>query len=170
MKDTFDISSAFNMINEEERYTFLNCLENLYKTNIINTEILLNLVKAFIYIFELNPEYVNIYCDILIKLSSDEKTKIFNLIKKINLSKQTSLDEYIIEKIISSINKYIINNYKKLNNYELLSNIYNIYDIIHKYNKINLKNKIQLYIVLLNSNISINDTRQIIIYLNQLIN
>ncbi len=169
MKDTFDISSAFNMINEEDRFKFLDCLEKLYNQNIINTEILLNLVKAFIYIFEMNPDYVNIYYDILIKLSSDEKVKIFNLIKKIDLSIQTLLDEFIVEKIISSINKYIINNHKKIGNYELLSNIYNIYDIIQKYNKISLKNKIQLYIVLLKNNTSIIDTRQIIIFLNQLI-
>jgi hypothetical protein len=169
MKDTFDISSAFNMINENERNKFLDYIENLYNENFINTEILLNLVKAFIYIFELNPEYVSIYNTIFNKLSIDEKTRIFNLIKKINLSKQTLLDEFIIEKIISSINSYIINNYKKLKYYELLSNIYNIYEIIYKYNKINLKNKIQLYIILLKSNVNINDTRQIIVYLNQFI-
>jgi hypothetical protein len=169
--EILSISSFFDIILiDEMKIKIVKCLEHLYN-NYINTEILLNLTKLLVYIFSINnkkkSEYVQIYYTMLNSLSNDEKTKIFNNIKKINLSYQNKLDDIIIEKIMSSINYNIIKNYNYKNGYEILNNIFNIYDILSKYNKISIDIKIQLFNLLLNHNLTINDTKQIILIINK---
>jgi hypothetical protein len=151
------ISSAFDIIlNKEQKNNILNCLEDLYIKKYINDEILLNLIKSFIVIFYNNPNISYIYSDLFNSLSEEEKNKLFNLLKKVNLSYQTKMQENTINKIILAINNYIINN----NNYNGLLNIYNIYDTIRLNKKITFNNKVQLYIILLKNNSDINDVRQ----------
>ncbi len=151
------ISSAFDIIlNEKQKNNILNCLEDLYIKNFINNEILLNLIKSFVIIFYNNPNTSNIYSELLTSLSEEEKYKLFNLLKKVDLSYQMKLNETIVNKIILAINNYILNN----NSYDGLLNIFNIYDVIRLNKKITFHNKIQLYIILLKNNSSINDVRQ----------
>ncbi len=161
------ISSAFDIIlTKEQKNNILNCLEDLYIKKYINDEILLNLIKSFVVIFYNNQTISNIsdiYSNLLNSLSEEEKTKLFNLFKKVNLSYQTKMQEHTVNKIILSINNYIINN----NNFNGLLNIFNIYDIIRLNKKITFNNKIQLYIILLKNNCNINDVRQTIGILNK---
>ncbi len=160
------ISSAFDIIlNEEQKNKLFNCLEILYIKNYINDELLLNLIKAFVIIFYNNPNNSDIYIKLFNSLSEEETTRIFNLLKKIDLSYQMKIKESIITKIILAINNYILNN----NNYNGLLNVYNIYDIIRLNKKIIFNNKVQLYIILLKTNCSINDVRQTLGFINKII-
>ncbi len=160
------ISSAFDIIlNEKQKNNILNCLEDLYIKNFINNEILLNLIKSFVIIFYNNPNTSNIYSELLTSLSEEEKYKLFNLLKKVDLSYQMKLNETIVNKIILAINNYILNN----NSYDGLLNIFNIYDVIRLNKKITFHNKIQLYIILLKNNSSINDVRQTLGLINKLL-
>ena len=158
------ISSAFDIIlNNDQKNNILNCLEDLYIKKYINDEILLNLIKSFVIIFYNNQTICDVYSNLLNSLSEEEKTKLFNLLKKVNLSYQTKMQENTINKIIMAINNYIINN----NNFNGLLNIFNIYDIIRLNKKITVHNKIQLYIILLKNNCDINDVRQTLGILNK---
>jgi hypothetical protein len=170
------ISSAFDIIlNEDQKQNIFNCLEKLYINNYINDEILLNLIKAFIVIFEKNNKYCYIYINILSSLSDEENIKIFNLIKKIKFSYQMNMTEQTVNKIILVINNYITpqidpsghNNNNNINYIINILNVYNIYDIIRLNKKISFQNKIQLYINLLRQNSNIIETRQIIILVNK---
>lgn len=158
------ISSAFDIIlNEEQKNNLFNCLEILYIKKYINDELLLNLIKAFVLIFYNNPNNCDIYLKLLTSLSEEKTLKLFNLLKKINLSYQMKMHENTINKVILAINNYIINN----NTFDGLLNIYNIYDIIRLNKKILFNNKIQLYIILLKTNTSINDVRQTLGLINK---
>lgn len=160
------ISSAFDIIlNEKQKNDIFNYLELLYNKKYINNELLLNLIKAFVLIFYNNPNNCDIYLKLFKSLTEEENIKLFNLLKKINLSYQVKMDEYTINKIILAINNYIINN----NTFDGLLNIYNIYDIIRLNKKIVFNNKIQLYIILLKTNSSINDVRQTLGLINKFI-
>ncbi len=162
------ISSAFDIIlNDSQKQNIFRILELLYINNHINEEILLNLIKAFIVIFYNNKDHCNIYIELFDNLSEEEKVKIFNLIKKIKFSYQIHIGESCINKIILTINSYIIKNYNKNNNFNILLNIFNIYDIIKLNKKISFQNKIQLYIVLLKNNANIIDVRQSIALINK---
>ena len=164
------ISSAFDIIlNDEQKQNIFNCLEKLYINNYINDEILLNLIKAFIVIFEKNNKYSNIYINILSSLSEEENIKIFNLIKKIKFSYQMNMTEQTINKIILVINNYIVTTQQIDPKGHIINilNVYNIYDIIRLNKKISFQNKIQLYINLLRQHSNIIETRQIIILLNK---
>jgi len=159
------ISSAFDIIlNNTQKEQIFNTLEKLYVNNYINNEILLNLIKAFIVIFNNNPDHSYIYIKIFDNLSAEDTIKFFNLIKKIKFSNQMNIDEDTLNKIILTINYYIINN----NNDNVLFNIYNIYDIIKLNKKISFQNKIQLYIILLKNNANILEVRQSIALINKL--
>ena len=164
------ISSAFDIIlNNNQKKTIFNTLELLYINNYINDEILLNLIKAFVIIFYNNSNYSILYSKILDNLSEEETEKFFNLFKKIKFSNQMEMEETIINKIILTINNYIINhndlNHK--NNYNVLLNIFNIYDIIKLNKKISLENKIKLFLILLKDNANISDVRQSISLINK---
>ncbi len=164
------ISSAFDIIlNKKQKENLYNYLEILYIKKLINEEILLNLIKAFVLIFYNNPEHCNIYLKIFNSLSEEETSNLFKLLKKVNLSYQMKMSESIINKIILTINSYIINNYNNnnINYYNILMNVYNIYDTIKLNKKITLNNKIQLYIVLLKNNSNISDVRQILGIVNK---
>ncbi len=163
------ISSAFDTIlNDIQKQKIFTILNSLYINNHINEEILLNLIKAFIIIFYNNPNNCNIYAELFGNLSKEETVKIFNLIKKIKFSNQINMSESCINKIILTINNYIIKNYNNNSNINILLNIYNIYDIIKLNKKISFQNKIQLYIVLLKNNANILDVRQSIALINKL--
>ncbi len=165
------ISSAFDIIlNDSQKQNIFRILELLYTNNHINEEILLNLIKAFVVIFYNNKDHCNIYIELFDNLSEEETIKIFNLIKKIKFSYQLYIGESYINKIILTINSYIINNYNYNNNnssFNILLNIFNIYDIIKLNKKISFQNKIQLYIVLLKNNANIIDVRQSIALINK---
>ena len=173
------ISSAFDIIlDDSQKQNIFRILELLYTNNHINEEILLNLIKAFIVIFYNNASHCCIYIELFDKLSKEETIKLFNLIKKIKFSHQIHIGESLINKIILTINSYIINNSSNINsskdnnnnysNINILLNIFNIYDIIKLNKKISFQNKIQLYIILLKNNANILDVRQSIALINKL--
>ena len=164
------ISSAFDIIlDDSQKQNIFRILELLYTNNNINEEILLNLMKAFVVIFYNNPSHCCIYIELFDKLSKEETIKLFNLIKKIKFSHQIHIGESLINKIILTINSYIINNYNNNinSNFNMLLNIFNIYDIIKLNKKISFQNKIQLYIILLKNNANILDVRQSIALINK---
>ena len=163
------ISSAFDIIlNDYQKNSIFNTLEILYTNNNINNEILLNLIKAFVIIFYNNPERSILYSNMFNNLTEEETKRIFNLLKKIKFSYQMNIDEYLINKIIITIDDYINNNINNASNYEILINVFNIYDILKLNKKITLQNKIKLFIILLKSNSNINEVRQIIALINKL--
>jgi hypothetical protein len=171
-KTSLNIASIFDtvLLDVNMRHNIVKTLEELYKNDIINTELLLNMVKGFILIFNSNPSHSIIYCDILNNIQLEQKKKIFNCYKKIKLSYQTKLNEYMIEKTIYYINNFVINNYNKLKNDIILMSVYNFYDIISKCNKIPTILKIHLYHITLKHNINTQDLRQVITIMNKFIN
>ena len=111
-------------------------------------------------VFNNNPQYSEIYYDLLFNLDDINKVKIFNDIKKINFENQLDLNESILEKLILTINSYIILNYKKISFSMMFARIYEVYCVLKT--SLKLHTKIQLYIVILKNNISINDARILI--------
>jgi hypothetical protein len=163
------ISSSFDFLNISNKNNILIYLNNLYENEYINDEILLNFVKYLIYIFFINPSYSDIYIDIFKNLNDEENHKLFSLIKKIKLSNQMLLHDSTIEKIIISINNFIIKNYKYYTASQLLIHIYNIYDIVNCNKKICMQTKIQLYILLLKNNMNIIEIRNTLSLMNKII-
>lgn len=163
----FQVSEYISSIigNEHPKPDIFNYLELLYNKKYINDELLLNLIKAFVLIYYNNPNNCDICLKLLKSLSEEENLKLFNLLKKIKLSYQMKMSENIVNKIILAIDNYIINN----TTFNGLLNVYNIYDIIRLNKKIVFDNKIQLYIILLKTNSSINDARQILGLINKFI-
>ncbi len=169
MNDIYDISSIFdNILDNKIKDDILKCIEDLYINKYINTEILFNIIKAFVIIFSVNSNYANIYYFILSNLSEKNKIKIFSYMTNINLSNQVNISDHNIENIILSINQYIVRNYITINILEIFTRLYNLYEIINRYN-IPLDIKIQLFIIFLNKNISIIEIRHIIILIQKYI-
>jgi hypothetical protein len=169
MNDIYDISSIFdNILDNKIKDDILKCIEDLYINKYINTEILFNIIKAFVIIFSVNSNYANIYYYILSNLSEKNKIKIFSYMTNINLSNQVNISDHNIENIILSINQYIVRNYITINILEIFTRLYNLYEIINRYN-IPLDIKIQLFIIFLNKNISIIEIRHIIILIQKYI-
>jgi hypothetical protein len=171
-KTSLNIASIFDtvLLDVNMRNNIVNILEELYKDDIINTELLLNIVKGFILIFNSNPSHSIIYCEILNDIPLEQKKKIFNCYKKIKLSTQTKLSEFIIQKTIYYINNFVINNYNKLKNDIILMSLYNYYDIISKCNRFPPIMKVHLYHIALKHNINTQDLRQCITIMNKFIN
>lgn len=169
MNDIYDISSIFdNILDIELKNDILKCIEDLYINKYIDTEILFNIIKAFVIIFSVNPNYANVYYYILSNLSEKNKVKLFLYMKNINLSNQVNISEENIQNIILTINRYIIKHYINIDILVIFTRIYNIYEIINRYN-IPLDMKIQLFIILLNKNINIVEIRNIIILIQKYI-
>ncbi len=171
-KTSLNIASIFDtvLLDVNMRHNIVNILEELYKEDIINTELLLNIVKGFILIFNSNPSHSIIYCELLNNIPLEQKKKIFNCYKKIKLFHQTKLNEYMIEKTIYYINNFVINNYNKLKNDIILMSLYNFYDIISKSNRIPTILKVHLYHIALKHNINTQELRQSITIINKFIN
>ncbi len=167
-----DITSLFDtiLLDENIKHNIVNILQELFVNDIINTELLLNMVKAFILIFNSNPENAKIYYDILNNIPLDQKRKIFGYYKKIKLINQVNLNTYMVEKTIYYVNNFIINNYNKLKNDIILMTLYNLYDIISKCNKFPPTIKLNLYHIAVKHNINVTELRQIITYMNKFIN
>jgi hypothetical protein len=171
-KTSLNIASIFDtvLLDVNIRHNIVKILEELYNDDIINTELLLNMVKGFILIFNSNPLHSIIYCEILNNIQLDQKKKIFNCYKKIKLFHQTKLNEYMIEKTIYYTNNFVINNYNKLKNDIILMSLYNYYDIISKCRRIPTISKVHLYHIALKHNINTQDLRQVITIMNKFIN
>ena len=167
-----DITSLFDtiLLDENIKHNIVNILQELFVNDIINTELLLNMVKAFILIFNSNPENAKIYYDILNNIPLDQKRKIFGYYKKIKLINQVNLNTYMVEKTIYYVNNFIINNYNKLKNDIILMTLYNLYHIISKCNKFPPIIKLNLYHIAVKHNINVTELRQIITYMNKFIN
>lgn len=124
--NVFKFKNIFStLINKKKTLKLLKIIDKLYKKKILNEEIILNLIKAFVIIFYLEKDSFYQYYDLLIFLNKNKKfsNKIFKKIKNLNLKKQFNYSSNTIDKIILSINNYI----KKIPNkeYEYYLNILN---------------------------------------------
>lgn len=167
----FNIASIFDgYLDEDSKDKILLCLYDLYQKNYIDTEILLNIIKAFVLISaqpRLNGLNCDIYSEILMNLKHEEKLQLFSFMKRINMSKQMYLTEGIINKIILTLNSYIMNNYQVITNIEIINNIINYYNIVNK-SDISFENKIQLFNIGLKKNLNPIELKQIIVIISKI--
>ena len=173
MKNILNITSFFNnCIDINNTVKLVNLLELMYKDMLINTEILLNLVKALVLIFHLDNDNYNIYYSILHYIYYDmnkiTRNLFFEKINSINLSSQLQLDDNIIENIIIITNNYIIDNFTINCIEEKVIEFINIIIILQQLNcNISLHYKIKLYQYIIKNIIDINDFNKIISYIKK---
>ena len=143
----------YSLISKSKAKDLLKLIDELYKKNILNEELILNFIKAFVIIFYLDNTHYEIHLNLFEYINSNHKKYInlFYLIKKINFSLQVYISQRIVDKIIIITNYYIVNvvkiDYDKYINllYDILLTVYEI-DASVEY-------KINLYLYLLNPEI-----------------
>ncbi len=113
--ENINITSFFDyIIDKEKSIKIANLLNYMYETKLLNTELLLNCIKALILIFYLDKNSFDIYYNILHYINNDMNKNIrelnFNKLKSINLSHQLELNNNIVEDIIIYTNLYILAN------------------------------------------------------------
>ena len=139
----------YSLISKNKTKYFLKLIDELYKKNILNKELILNFVKAFVIIFYLDNSHYDIYCKIFNHINSNSKKykKLFNLIKNINFRVQINISQRFIDKIIIITNYYIVN----LVNKDIDKYLDILYHILLTVNEIQLSTefKINLYLYLL---------------------
>ena len=176
MNNTSEITSLFNyIINNKDSVKIVTLLNKMLEGDIINEEIFLNLIKALILIFHLDISYFDIYyklfCYILYKMNEEIQVLLFDKIKKLNLSEQIYLSDYLIENIIIYTNKYIIQNFiiDSMIDMKIMEWI-NIINIIGKCNtSIYMKCYIYLYIIKQKNKVTIMEVNTIINTINKFI-
>lgn len=173
MVHIINITSFFNnYIDINNTKKLVKLLELMYKDTLINTEILLNLIKALVLIFHLDNDNYDIYYSILYYLYYDmnknSRNHLFDKIKLINLSSQLQLDDNIIEDIIIATNIFIIDDFTLAKIEERIITFINIILIIQELNNnISLYYKIKLYQFIIKNYININDFNKIISYIKK---
>ena len=139
----------YSLISKNESKEFLKLINDLYKKNILNEELILNFIKAFVIIFYLDKSHFNIYYKILSQINSNHKKyiKLFKLIKNINFRNQVYISQRFIDKIIIITNYYIVNLVDK----DIDKNLNILYDILLTVNENELSSEftINLYLYLL---------------------
>ena len=142
-KDIFYILSD----DEESINLMINNLQQLHDKNMIDVEILLNIIKAMIFLISIDKnklyDYIKIF-DYFLKLNDKN---ILNNFKIINFSKQFKVDENKINKIILNTD-YIINNSNNIEYKYIIQFIYNITKKIVRL-KTSVNNKITIYNIFL---------------------
>ena len=113
--ENINITSFFDyIIDKEKSIKIANLLNYMYETKLLNTELLLNCIKALILIFYLDKNCFDIYYNILHYINNDMNKNIrelnFNKLKSIDLSHQLELNNNIVEDIIIYTNLYILAN------------------------------------------------------------
>jgi hypothetical protein len=104
------------LIERKKSKKLLLLLDNMYKDDILDEELVLNLIKGLVIIFYIDSHFYELYYEILHYFynNTDDvfKNKIINTIKYIDLSKQFILDDIIIDKIIINTNNFFIQSLK----------------------------------------------------------
>ena len=123
--------------------TIINKLQKLYDNKIINTEILLNIIKGLIYLMSVDNTKINNYIKIFDYFLKLDNKNILNNFCIINFSKQFKVNESKINKII--LNTDYILNYSRNTEYKYIINF--IYNVTKKIIKVNtsVSNKIMIY-------------------------
>jgi hypothetical protein len=123
----------------------INKLQKLYDNKIVNIEILLNIIKALIYLTSIDKNNINNYIEIFDYFLILNDKKILNDFNVIDFSKQFKVSEIKINKIIL-ITDYLLNNTE---NTEYKYIIHFIFNLIKKIVKLNtsINNKIMIYII-----------------------
>jgi len=121
----------------------INKLQKLYDNKIIDTEILLNIIKGLIYLFSIDNNKINNYIKIFDYFLELENINILNKFSIINFSKQFKVSEIKINKLILNTD-YILNNTKNTEYKYIINFIFNISKKITKL-KTSINNKIIIY-------------------------
>ena len=135
----YRFKKIFNsLISKKKSLKLLKIIDLLFKKNILNEELVLNFIKAFVIIFYLNPDYFNDYYKILnniaFKMKIPINKDILKKLKQMKFSNQIYLSNFIIDKIIITTNTFIIENKDLL----IENNFVIIYDILNTIFNLNL--------------------------------
>jgi len=148
----FRFNKVFNsLIDKKKTLKLFKIINKLYKNNVFNEELILNLIKGFVIIFYLNSKCFNDYYNLLYyinyKMNTQFKNKFFNKIQKINFSYQFNLSNNIVDEIIINTNKFIFIN----NNIPIDSKLLVLYEILDNIDKLYVSNeyKIHLYLFII---------------------
>lgn len=171
MTNIINIANFFNNIDINDMNKLVLLLELMYKDGLLNTELLLNLIKALVLIFHLDNNNFDIYYNIFYYLYYDMNKKLCNILfdkmKEIKLESQVYLHDIQIENIIIAINNYIIDNHIMAKLEEKIIQLINTTIILQRLNQyISLNYRVKLYIYVLKNHITNNDLRKIIYYIN----
>jgi hypothetical protein len=139
----------FSLISKEESFQILDLMNQLYKKNILDEELILNLIKAFVIIFYLDKTHFDNYKKLLVFFNNNIKfsRNFFGLIKKINFSNQVFISQKVIDRIIIVTNFYITK-IVSIDNEKYLNLLYDIILIILEL-ELSIELKINLYLYLL---------------------
>jgi hypothetical protein len=131
---------------KEKRYNIISQLQELYDKKIINTEILLNIIKGLVLIIFYNKQKIDNYIKIFDYLLINQQKNIVSILEYVDFSQQFELDEKIIKKIVINTDIFFENYINNNIDFNILLNIIN--SIIKKIKKvhININLKIYLYI------------------------
>ena len=149
MKISKKFKDIFYILNEDEKSInlMINDLQKLHDKNMIDDEILLNIIKALIYLISVDKnklyDYIKIF-DYFLKLNDKN---ILNNFKIVNFSKQFKVDENKINRIILNTD-YILNNSTNIEYKYIIQFIYNITKKIVRL-KTSVNNKITIYNIFL---------------------
>ena len=139
----------YSLIDKKDIVILLKLVNELYKKNILNEELILNLIKAFVIIFYIDKNNYQIYYNLFEYFNLNKKfsNKLFKILKKIDFSIQINISQKVIDKIIIITNYYIIN-IKKENYEKHLSLLYDILFLVVNINaSINFKINLYLYLI-----------------------
>tara|TARA_Y100000590_G_scaffold469795_1_gene659776 strand:- start:5617 stop:6159 length:543 start_codon:yes stop_codon:yes gene_type:complete len=146
-------------------------LQELYDSKIINTEILLNVIKGLIYLVSIDDNKIYTYIKIFDYFIELDNKNILNDFSIIDFSKQFKVNENKINKII--LNTDYILNYSRNTEYKYIINF--IYNVTKKIIKVNtsVSNKIMIYNIYMDdviNNLNIKNLNYHNMKFNELIN
>tara|TARA_Y100000589_G_C27121805_1_gene616778 strand:- start:170 stop:712 length:543 start_codon:yes stop_codon:yes gene_type:complete len=132
------LSKDHNSIN-----ILIDKLQKLYDNKIINTEILLNIIKGLIYLVSIDNNKIYTYIKIFDYFLELDNKNILNDFSIIDFSKQFKVNENKINKIILNTD-YILNHTKNTEYKYIVNFIFNVTKKIIRL-KTSINNKIMIY-------------------------
>ena len=132
------LSKDHNSIN-----ILIDKLQKLYDNKIINTEILLNIIKGLIYLVSIDNNKIYTYIKIFDYFLALDNKNILNDFSIIDFSKQFKVNENKINKIILNTD-YILNHTKNTEYKYIINFIFNVTKKIIRL-KTSINNKIMIY-------------------------
>ena len=149
MKISKKFKDIFYILNDDKQSInlMINNLQQLHDKNMIDVEILLNIIKAMIFLISIDKNKLYDYIKIFNYFLKLNDKNILNNFKIVNFSKQFKVDENKINKIILNTD-YIINNSNNIEYKYIIQFIYNITKKIVRL-KTSVNNKITIYNIFL---------------------